>query len=390
FSGQLIQHSSIVCEPFGEIYTEIYLNAPVPENEISLYRSGTRVLSNLSQLDSLQKSPWTSTYFQGLMDVPFLNLTPGTRDGLIHDDRFSQWIQALIPLEEQLNAIITEQQQQQDVESNRHILKSVQKAIREALFILPGEEYDWFEVYSKGKGPRQEKSAEVMPYAIEDINYRQNLDLLNTEENSKGKQKQFFEYAGSLHRVQISPASCTLAVSQSRNLRAICRDKRGRSVDDGLTFSWSIFEGNGQLSNTTEEIVEFKANDIPEICQINLTVKQYQDKEFIAQAIITVTDEILPEVKTQGALKKGLPGYTLKKSPGELWRSTFDTEKNIVTINNSHRDFIYASKQKNRKVRYICRLYIKELVLANFIELKGEELLERMIEVSLYAEESLR
>ena len=79
-----------------------------------------------------------------------------------------------------------------------------------------------------------------------------------------------------------------------------------------------------------------------------------------------------------------------EKAPGELWRSIFDADKNVVLVNSGHRDFLYAAKQQNRKVSYICRLYIKELVLANFLELKREELLERMIEVSLYAEESLR
>lgn len=100
--------------------------------------------------------------------------------------------------------------------------------------------------------------------------------------------------------------------------------------------------------------------------------------------------KIQTEIKSKGALKKGLPGYTLKKAPGELWRSKFDMEKNVILINSGHRDFMYSAKQKSRKVRYICRLYIKELVLANFLELDKEELLERMVEVSLYAEEGLR
>jgi len=390
FNGQLVHHSTIACEPFGEIYTEIYLNAPSQENQVALYRSGTRVLSVLNKLNSFEKKPWTSEYFQGLVDAPFLNLTPGTRDGIIHDERFSRLTEVLIPLEEQLNAVIAEQQQQQDEESNRHILKSVQKAIREALLILPGEEYDWFEVYSKGKGPRQNKSADIMPYAVEDFDHQKTLAQMAPNENPEDNQKQFFEYAGPLHRIQISPASCTLSVNQQRKLRAVCRDKRGRTVDDGLTFQWTVLEGTGQILNDTGEIVELKAPDVPEICRIGLTVKQYQDQEYTTEAVITVTDEILPEVKSQGALKKGLPGYTLKRAPGELWRSTFDTDKNIVIINSGHRDFIYATKQKNRKIRYICRLYIKELVLANFLELKGEELLERMIEVSLYAEEGLR
>lgn len=392
FNGQLIHHSSLPCEPFGEIYTEIYLNTPSAENRVALCRSGTRVLPEMTQLDIFQKEPWTTDYFQGLIDAPFLHLTPGTRDGLIHDERFSRFAGALGPLENRLLSIIAQQRQQQDETNNRHILQSVQKAIREALLVLPQEEYDWFEVHAKGSGPRQPKPAAVPPYAVENFDRTPLPDQVFEDDGAPppDAQKQFFEFAGPLYRVLILPASSTLAVGQERVLRASCRDKRGRTVDDGLTFQWALLEGRGALFDSGSETARFKAPDEPEICRIGLTVKQYQDKEYTAEAVVTVTDELLPQIKSSGALKKGLPGYTLKKSPGELWRSRFDMEQNIIAVNSGHRDFLYASRQNSRKIRYVCRLYIKELVLANFLELDKEKLLERMIEVSLYAEEGLR
>ena len=42
------------------------------------------------------------------------------------------------------------------------------------------------------------------------------------------------------------------------------------------------------------------------------------------------------------------------------------------------------------KLRYIMRLFAKELVLANFPEADRDELLERMVELTLYTEENLR
>lgn len=62
----------------------------------------------------------------------------------------------------------------------------------------------------------------------------------------------------------------------------------------------------------------------------------------------------------------------------------------MIVINNGHRDFVYAGKQKVRKLRYICRLFCKELVCHNFPGLQTNELLERMIELSLYTEEHLK
>ena len=42
------------------------------------------------------------------------------------------------------------------------------------------------------------------------------------------------------------------------------------------------------------------------------------------------------------------------------------------------------------KLRYICRLYAKELVLRNFVGVPAEQLLERLIELTLYTEENLK
>jgi hypothetical protein len=39
------------------------------------------------------------------------------------------------------------------------------------------------------------------------------------------------------------------------------------------------------------------------------------------------------------------------------------------------------------QLRYLVRLYVKELVLKNFAGLPADQLLERKIELSLYAEE---
>jgi hypothetical protein len=42
------------------------------------------------------------------------------------------------------------------------------------------------------------------------------------------------------------------------------------------------------------------------------------------------------------------------------------------------------------QLRYLVRLYVKELVLKNFRGLPAEQLMERMIELSLYVEEKLK
>ena len=85
----------------------------------------------------------------------------------------------------------------------------------------------------------------------------------------------------------------------------------------------------------------------------------------------------------------GLPGYTFESAPGESWRSKYDATRNIIVVNNGHRDFVYAARNKALKLRYLVRLYSKELVLKNFVGLQPDQLLERMVELSIRTEENL-
>ncbi len=88
-----------------------------------------------------------------------------------------------------------------------------------------------------------------------------------------------------------------------------------------------------------------------------------------------------------------LPGAAWLHVPqggGGLWRSRFDAERNLVVINNGHRDFVYAARNKMLKLRYICRLFAKELVLKNFVGIPQDQLLERLLELTLYTEDNLR
>jgi len=71
-------------------------------------------------------------------------------------------------------------------------------------------------------------------------------------------------------------------------------------------------------------------------------------------------------------------------------RSRFDAERNLIVVNNGHRDFVFATRSRALQLRYLVRLYVKELVLRNFAGLPAEQLAERMIELSLYVEEKLK
>jgi len=393
FAGRLLHDLRPAETAPDDIYLELYLSDPGSTNQVGLYRRGTRVLPSIIELDHFQKEPWTAGYLQGILDAPFLNLTPGTRHGIIRDDRFEAFCRALEPVEEHLQHVIEEQRKAEEERSSRRILRKVQRALREAFLRLPQEEYDWFDIPG---GRAQKKKAPLyssgsLSWAARGENKRESEahEAVSEFGGDKGKQMEFFEFAGPLFSVLISPKSSVVPVDRSKKYRALCRDRSRRTVWEDLVYRWEITDGEGQLQGGDGESVGFIAPSEPCLTTLRVIVGQGEVK-CMDEALITITDSILDQTAEIGGARKGLPGYTYRRAPGEMWRSRFDMDNNVIVINNGHRDFVYAGKQKIRKLRYICRLFCKELVRHNFPGLQTDELLERMIELSLYTEEHLK
>ena len=136
------------------------------------------------------------------------------------------------------------------------------------------------------------------------------------------------------------------------------------------------------------QAVTFVAPAEPGLTRVTIAVQQHETV-CVAEALITVTHELPVQLAGATVSTQGLPSYTFERAPGESWRSRFDRERNVIVVNNGHRDFVYASRGKSLKLRYLVRLYAKELVIYNFTGLPADQLLERMVELSLRTEEHL-
>jgi hypothetical protein len=386
FEGRLLHQLPTVRSPFGEAYGELYLTEPDEDCRVALTRDGTRVIADIGTLPGLERPPWSSRYLQGLIDVPYLNLTPGTRSGIVHDERYGAFVEALVPLEAHLNGLIEAQRHAEEEQANRESLRAIQRAFREAMLVLPREEYDWFDIQSRspqGSGGGEPPGRDVEASDAEGEG--------GVPEPSGGEptQRQFFDYAGPLHTVVISPAASTLAVNQRRRLRALPRDRSRRRVEQDLTFAWEIVEGGGTLSSTSDQEVSFEAPASPVLVRLSVAVSQ-RDIHCSAEALITVTGSLDVAIGPTVVNARGLPGYTFERAAGELWRSQFDAERNLIVVNSGHRDFVFATRSRALQLRYLVRLYVKELVLKNFAGQSAEQVAERMIELSLYVEEKLK
>ena len=388
FEGRLLHQFPAVRSPFGEAYAELYLTEPDEDCRVALTRGGTRVIEDLGTLPGLERPPWNSRYLQGLIDVPYLNLTPGTRSGIVHDERYASFVEGLVKLEAHLNDLIDAQRRAEEEQANRESLRVIQRAFREAMLVLPREEYDWFDIPSRTP---QDSGASEPRGGLESGDMHGEEAVLGVEEPQKeaSAQRQFFDYAGPLHSLLISPTTSTVAVKESRRFRALPRDRSRRRVEEDLTFAWAILEGGGTLSSTSDQEITFEAPDSPVLVRLSVTVSQH-DIRCSAEALVTVTDSLDLSVSPSVANARGLPGYTFERAAGELWRSRFDAVRNLIVVNSGHRDFVFATRSRALQLRYIVRLYVKELVLRNFAGMQAEQIAERMVELSLYVEEKLK
>jgi hypothetical protein len=389
FEGRLLHQLPPIRTAFGEAYAELYLAEPNETARVALTRVGTRVIEDLSTLPGLEHSPWISRYVQGLIDVPFLNLTPGTRSGIIQDERYAALIEALTPLEAHLKGLIEEQQRAEEEQASQQSLKAIQKAFYEAMLALPREEYDWFDVQGRARQAGANGATSAASGIPAGTDWDESLPGLSARLPADSPQRQFFDYAGPLFSVVVSPAASTTPLNETRKFRALPRDRSRRRVTEDLSFTWELIDGEGSLDGVTNQEVGYRAPTVPGLARLKVTVTQ-REVTVTSEGLITVTDSLESAIAPAVVNTRGLPGYTFERAAGELWRCRFDTERNIIVVNSGHRDFVFATRNRALQLRYLVRLYVKELVLKNFAGLPADQLLERMIELSLYAEEKLK
>jgi hypothetical protein len=381
FEGRLLHQLPPIKTAFGDAYAELYLGEPDEKARVALTRVGTRVIEDLSTLPSLDHVPWVSRYVQGLVDAPFLTLTPGTRNGIVQDERYGSLVDALKPLEAHVQALLEEQRKAEEEQASQQSLKAIQKAFYEAMLALPREEYDWFDV--QGRAARHEGGANsnsnMLPAGVESSEL---LPGVSESRPRDSQQRKFFEFAGPLFSVVVTPAASTTPLNETRKFRALPRDRSRRSVSEGLQFAWEVTEGDGFLEGVTDQEIVYRAPPVPGLARLKVTVSQ---REIIsmAEALITVTDSLESAMSPATANIRGLPGYTFERAAGELWRCRFDAGRNIIVVNSGHRDFVFATRNRVLQLKYLVRLYVKELVLKNFAGLPADQLLERMIELTV-------
>jgi hypothetical protein len=410
FTGSLIHNLTKCDNPHGEIYCELYVNDPSPENNVGLYKHGTRVIKDITSLEAFSKAPWNSDLLEGIIDVTFLQLTPGTRNGVVLDEAFESFAASVDQLSDELLKVIASYKRAEEETASKSILRKISRAMKEALLFLPTEEYGWLNLKGKIKpkvirsdsgemtgsdqlpGNNTQDGRALSDDGAEGTDSVVSDSIIMPEMVPEKKgDRSFFDFPGPLHSAVISPSSTVISINTAKTFQLKARDKKRTPIEDGIAIRWQTDGQLGKLSDEKGEIIEFVAGNEPGVEQLTAFVTE-NDKTVECRAVITITGELFSHEEGEGGFaknRKGLPGYTFSHFPGELWRSRYDLERGIIVINSGHADFLFASRGTPRKLRYITKLYAKELVLVNFPEADKDKLLERMIELQLYTEENL-
>ena len=231
YEGRLLHQLPAVRTPFGDAYAELYLAQPADSCRVALTRVRDPVIEDLATFPGSRRA-LVLRYLQGLIDAPFLNLTPGTRSGIIHDERYAALLEALKPLEAHLNGLIEAQQRAEEEQASQQSLRAIQRAFREALLALPPEEYDWFDIQARARIERRTAASRALGRSAPAQERRiRRSRRCRTAVQLRSAQRQFFDYAGPLFSVVISPAASTIPVNERRRFRALPRDRSRRRVD---------------------------------------------------------------------------------------------------------------------------------------------------------------
>lgn len=322
---------------------------------VAIARNGTRLLEDMLQCEELHHEPWDLNLLEGVIDFGGLTPSPATRRGFIPDGAYEEFVTQLKSLEPGIRREIEELRKRREQQLEKELLEKLQRAFVEAMDELP-DEYSWFEKPGSGiraAGPRPGQPG--------------------------GKPKPVRLSTGPLAEVRIVPKIAVIGPDESRVLVAKAFDPTGALIPSGVSCEWS----------TTSTLISLK----PVMNALTIEARGREGEALVRLIARLKGAESRAESKvliTKYPNRFGFPPPDLQHAPMESWRSKYSAERGIIEINSGHRDYERANAGGLKsRLRYIAKLYAKELVLLNFASVSSSQLLEYMIEVTGVLESKL-
>lgn len=388
FSGERLPLESRWTTPFGDVLVELYFSADGDRGDrgVAVCKDGTRVLRDITELEPFQHSPWTERRVEGVLDFGAFNLAPGTRSGIVPDERLVAFEAVLQSIEPEILKEIAGRDEAESSRASRDILRQVHKAFVSALRDLPPNEYLFFDLPESrpGLGKPAHSADDRQPAAARIDQRDQKSRPEGAEHEAESDQILLPLEAGPLAAVRISPRSARREPGAECRLSAIARDASGIAIDTGVEFNWRVVDGAGTIHNLEGAACSVTSAELGHV------VVAVEAVQAGATAGDQVTVKFLEDFGSGGDDSgKGLPSYRLEPEHGRSGRSRYDVAKNEIVINSAHRDFIASKATPAKHRRYVGKLYAKEVVLINFPNGSPADVLERLVEITLRTEDVL-
>jgi hypothetical protein len=388
FSGERLPVAARWATPFGEVLAELYYR---PDGDgadagVAVCKDGTRVLRDITELEQFQHSPWTDGLLVGVLDFGSFALAPGTRSGIVPDERLMAFAAAVQEIESGVLGEIAQRDAAESDRASRDILRQVQRAFVSALRDLPSNEYLFFDIPESrpalGKAPEGAGDSESVAAGAR-------LPERGAEPSGAGVAGDDGQIllpleVGALTAVRIRPRNPRREPGKDCRLTATAMDANGIVIEQGIEFGWHVVDGGGVLHGV----------EGPACCVTSPQPGQVVVEVRATQAGASATDQVTVKFLESGGASaddsaKGLPAYRLEAEHGHSRRSRYDVVKNEIVINSGHRDFLASKASVAKHRRYIGKLYAKEVVLINFPHESPAEVLERLVEITLRTEDVL-
>jgi len=351
YVGYKIKNIDKVKTQDGNIIFKLFISQQGEEGKVSIYRRGTKVIDDVTEIQELDYNPWNNPLLKGMIDSRFINVPPGTRKGIVPDIKLQYLIDATKSIESIVINEIKEAEERKEKALSRDVLKTLRDAFSEVIQELP-EDYSWF---NTGSG--------------------QGIPTKRDPKTQSGKPKMVRIAAGPLDRITITPKVSQILINERKKFVAKAWTPNDELIPINVKYCWEMDTISlGRLEKNNNECV-FVAG--PEEGDVKITVQAIlEDKhaQFSVEVIILKVGKKTAESK--------FPTPIAIYGPTEFWRSRWNKSVNTLEYNSGHNDYLEANgRSKKAYLRYLGFLFSKHLVLYNFKNTGEDSILERMIEV---------
>lgn len=352
YVGDKIKNISKVKTPDGNITFKLFIAQHGDEGKVSIYRRGTKVIDDVSEIPELNHEPWNNQLLKGMIDSRFINVPPGTRKGIVPDVKLEYLINATESIEKIVINEIKKAEVLREKALSRDIIKTLRDAFSEVVQEL-SEDYSWFDTESGQGIPGKRPQGGTRP----------------------GTKKMVRIAAGPLDRVTVTPKVSQVLINERKTFVAKAWTPNDELIPINVKYHWKMDPISlGRLEQNNNECV-FVAG--PEEGDVEISVKATLEGKH-AKSLVTVIILKAGKKTAESKFPTPIPIY----KPTKFWRSRWNKSVNTLEYNSGHNDYLEA-KERSKKayLRYFGFLFSKHLVLHNFRNIGEDSILERMIEV---------